>query len=146
MTKMDRRSDQRVKLSQARSALLAPHPRGEEQSFAEAFRYCAEAFDRFDLDKLDEAEKNLAQTVHRLMDVTGLEDKSGRGAHYERARLMSTDERLSSRGHLMISLPACDRTQGRGSYLQVQTRYLQLWVVFEGCPKGNHSFMKVLCK
>jgi hypothetical protein len=90
----DRFSYQTEKLSQARSALMAPHPWGEEKSFAEAFDYCTRAFKDFDVTQVkDENARCWIETIKRLKDTTNVQDPSGEGTWVDRARAMTEEEK-----------------------------------------------------
>ena len=81
-------SYQSEKLSQARSALMAPHPGGEEKSFAEAFLYCTHAFMDFDVTRVkDENASRWIETINRLKDTTN------EGTWDNRACAMSLEEK-----------------------------------------------------
>ena len=85
-----------VKLSEARRALMAPHPHGEAASYAAAFRACAGVLDSawpIPRDDLDRQARAWAATIERIMDTTGIEDPSGRGTFEIRAEQLSDDER-----------------------------------------------------
>jgi hypothetical protein len=94
-TGKDRFDYQGEKLSQARSALMLPHSRGEEFSLADAFAFCDRAFTNFNMDRIRDSEalRHIA-TIQRSMDTTGLtEDASGAGTWVKRGRMMSVDQR-----------------------------------------------------
>ena len=79
---------QSEKLSQARSALMAPHPGGEEESFADAFHYCTLAFTDFDVTRVkDENASRWIEIIERLKDTTK------EGTWVNRACAMSLEEK-----------------------------------------------------
>ena len=93
MTK-DRFSYQTEKLSQARSALMAPHPWGEDMSFAEAFDYCTRAFKDFDVTRVkDKNAYGWIETIKRLKDTTNVQDPTSDGKWIQRARAMDLEEK-----------------------------------------------------
>ncbi len=93
MTK-DRFTYQSEKLSQAQSALMTPHPMGEEKSFALAFDYCTRAFKDFDVTRvMDENAYGWIETIKRLMDTTNVQDPTSDGKWIQRARAMDLEEK-----------------------------------------------------
>lgn len=87
-------SYQSEKLSQARSALMAPHPWGEEISFAEAFDYCTRAFEDFDVTRVkDKNASRWIETIKRLKDTTNVQDPASDGKGIQRARAMDLEEK-----------------------------------------------------
>ena len=93
MTK-DRFDYQTQKLSQARSALMAPHPWGEEKSFAEAFDHCTGAFKNFDVTRVKDKDAcGWIETIKRLKDTTDVQDPTDEGTLVHRARAMSLEEK-----------------------------------------------------
>ncbi|ODT76129.1 hypothetical protein ABS71_03675 [bacterium SCN 62-11] len=95
-TQKDRFDYQGEKLSQARSALMLPHSRGEEYSLADAFSFCDRAFTGFSLDRIKDPEAlRHVMVIQRWMDTSGLsEDVSGEGTWVKRGRMMSVDNKL----------------------------------------------------
>ena len=90
----DRFSYQGEKLSQARSSLMLPHPMGEARSLALAFELCSRAFHQFDTERLqDDTARVWMETIKRLMDTTGVEDPTGEGTYFQRARRMTEEEK-----------------------------------------------------
>lgn len=86
---------QSEKLNAARRSLMAPHPKGEAQSYTFAFQECSLAFERFDVDEVkDDDARKWIKTIQRLMDTTGLHDVSGKGLWQVRAEQMSLDEKI----------------------------------------------------
>ncbi|MGK3985477.1 hypothetical protein WME99_20695 [Sorangium sp. So ce136] len=87
-------SYQSEKLSQARSALMAPHPGGEARSFASAFEFCSRAFHNFDIESVkDQNARHWIETIKTLMNTKGVQDTTGEGTYVHRARAMSTTEK-----------------------------------------------------
>jgi len=88
-------SRQAEKLDAARRALMAPHPKGETQSFVTAFQECDFALHHLDVNTLeDDNARRWISTIRRLIDTTGLQDPSGRGLWYVRAEQMSLDDKI----------------------------------------------------
>ena len=86
---------QAEKLDAARRALMAPHPKGETQSFVIAFQECDLAFYHLDVNALeDDSARRWVSTIRRLMDTTGLQDPSGRGLWYVRVEQMSLEDKI----------------------------------------------------
>jgi hypothetical protein len=82
------------KLSQARSALMPPHPWGEEISFAEAFDHCTGAFKDFDITQVkDKNAYGWIETIKRLKDTTNVQDPTKDGKGVQRARAMDLEEK-----------------------------------------------------
>jgi hypothetical protein len=91
----DRFDYQGEKLSQARSSLMAPHPSGEDQSFASAFDFCSRAFHQFDTDCVpDDSARDWISKIKSLMNTEGVQDTTGEGTFVHRARAMSVDEKM----------------------------------------------------
>ncbi len=82
------------KFSIARSILMLPHSRGEEESIAEAFHTCRSLLHTLDRDELDEDARGLVRKLDDLMNTDGLSDPSGRGLWLVKAKKFSTDEKL----------------------------------------------------
>lgn len=82
------------KLTQARSSLLAPHLKSEEQSFANAFELCSRAFFEFNVAEVeDEDAIEWIDTIKRLMNTSNMVDSTGEGTYVHRARFMTEDEK-----------------------------------------------------
>jgi hypothetical protein len=82
------------KLKEAQFALMAPHPEGEDKSFAFAFQYCKFAFMDFDETQVkDKDASRWIETIKRLMDTSDIREKTDEGAWLNRARAMSLEEK-----------------------------------------------------
>jgi hypothetical protein len=55
------------KLAEARRNLMAPHPRGEAESFVGAFRECDQALKSIRLKDLDDGAQSWAATIARVI-------------------------------------------------------------------------------
>jgi hypothetical protein len=83
------------KFSEARLALMLPHPTGEARRIADAFFACGLGLDHFDISKINDVDvRDSIDTVKRLMGTEGIEDPTGEGTNFHRARSMTTDEKL----------------------------------------------------
>jgi hypothetical protein len=90
----DRFAYQGEKLSQARSSLMAPHPMGEDRSFASAFEFCSRAFYDFDVERIkDENAHGWIDTIKRLMSTDGVSDPTDEGTFIHRARALTDEEK-----------------------------------------------------
>lgn len=81
----------------ARGTLMLPHPRGEEESIADAFSSCQAALDHLEHWNLaidDEDVRRWLEELAQLMNVEGLEDPARRGLYYVKAEMLSEDDRL----------------------------------------------------
>lgn len=67
------------KFAAARLILMAPHPKGEADSFGRAFIECGYGLDNLSIDDLNDYARSLVQTVKQTMDTTGIDDPNGRG-------------------------------------------------------------------
>lgn len=83
---------QSEKLSQARSALMLPHPRGQDQSIASAFDACNAGFHDLDRDVLDDNARDWVRKIEDLMDTTGLTDPDGLGLWLVKAASLTEDQ------------------------------------------------------
>jgi hypothetical protein len=86
---------QAEKFSEARRALMLPHPRGEEASIAEAFHAIERALYRFDTSSIEDSDAiGWIRQLEALKDTSGLTDETGDGLWTVKARQLSTEERL----------------------------------------------------
>lgn len=84
------------KLSAARRILMAPHPKGEDRSFAGAFFECMLGLEHVVLDDLDDNARRWVRTIKQTIDTTGVEDPTGsreEGLMFYRARGLSEEEK-----------------------------------------------------
>lgn len=87
-------SYQAEKLCQARSSLMAPHPGGEDLSFQQAFNYCSRALHDLNLELVDDdGARGWIAIIERVIDTTGIEDTTGEGLWFAKARSISCDEK-----------------------------------------------------
>lgn len=85
---------QSEKLSGALFTLMAPHPEGEDKSFAFAFQDCTLAFMNFDVTQVkDKNARGWIETIKRLMDTSNVQEKTDEGAWLNRARAMNSEEK-----------------------------------------------------
>jgi len=80
------------KLSAARRILMAPHPRGEAASYADAFHECMLGLKDIDRDDLDDNARTWMATVERTMDTADIDDPSKRGTWIIKAEMLTVDE------------------------------------------------------
>ena len=63
------------RLSRARTELMAPHRKGEEQSFIEAVIQCREAFKHFDVTRVeDKSARDNIETIKNFIDNIDAQD------------------------------------------------------------------------
>jgi hypothetical protein len=82
------------KLSAARRTLMAPHPRGEAESYAGAFHECMLGLRDHGVGDFDDSARPWYETVVRTMDTKGIHDPDGRGTWVMKAEQLSVDERV----------------------------------------------------
>ena len=82
------------KLAAARRGLMAPHPRGEAESYALAFHECMLGLRDLDRSKLSDQARSWVSTIERIMAETGIKDLDKRGTWTIRAEQMTLDERF----------------------------------------------------
>ncbi|EGH44753.1 hypothetical protein PSYPI_21235, partial [Pseudomonas syringae pv. pisi str. 1704B] len=82
------------KFASARSALMLPHPNGEDQSIATAFFECRQGLDRFDRSQFDESSSIWIRQLDQLMSTDGLEDPDRQGLFLVKARKLSVDDQI----------------------------------------------------
>ena len=82
------------KFASARSALMLPHPQGEDQSIATAFHECRLGLDRFDRSLLDESSSLWINQLDRFMATEGLDDPRREGLFVIKARTLSIDDQI----------------------------------------------------
>ena len=64
-------ADQADRFSRARSALMAPHRNGEEESFIEAVIQCKQAFKFFEVSRVEDKDvRGWLETIQRFTDKT----------------------------------------------------------------------------
>jgi hypothetical protein len=85
---------QSQKLSEARHALMLPHPRGEAESIAGAFALCSLGFHVMKTDGLDDNARRWVSKIQEMMDTSGIDDSEGRGKFLVKAERFSTDEKI----------------------------------------------------
>lgn len=67
------------KLAAARRMLMAPHPKGEADSFGHAFHECELGLRDVRPDDLDDSARSWVRTIRQAMDTTGIDDPQGQG-------------------------------------------------------------------
>jgi len=72
---------------------MAPHPRGEAESFAAAFHECQLGLRDVWPDDLDDNARSWVSTIRRLMDTTGIDDSEGRGTSLLKAERLTIEEK-----------------------------------------------------
>ena len=72
---------------------MAPHPRGEAASFANAFHECTLGLRNIAADDLDDSARRWLRTIQQAVDVTNVQPVGGRGAWEMKVEGMSLDER-----------------------------------------------------
>jgi hypothetical protein len=82
------------KLSRARHALMLPHTRGDAEDIADAFLFCSSAFELLATVNLDDRERSLFATIHKLSDTSGIENNGTDGVLMIRAARLTLDEKL----------------------------------------------------
>ncbi|MCF5202963.1 hypothetical protein [Pseudomonas syringae] len=82
------------KFASARSALMLPHPNGEDQSIATAFFECSQGLDRFDKSQFDESSGIWIRQLDQLMNTDGIEDPDRQGLYLLKARKLSVDDQI----------------------------------------------------
>lgn len=85
---------QSKKFSAARRSLMLPHPRGEAESIASAFREISFGLDNLDEGELDEAARNWVEKIKELMDATGIDDPTDRGQLSIKAEQLTEDQKF----------------------------------------------------
>jgi len=73
--------------------LMAPHQKGEAESFAAAFHECHLGLQDVRSDDLDDSARSWVSTVRALMDTTGIDDPESRGAWFLKAEKLSIEEK-----------------------------------------------------
>ena len=80
-------------LSDARRALMAPHPGGESHSFAAAFAFCSAAFERLDMATvLDDTVRSWVGVIDAAIDTAGLQGSSTEARWKAKAAQMPLEE------------------------------------------------------
>lgn len=82
------------KLSRARHVLMLPHSRGEAEDIVHAFQFCPSAFELLSTVNLDDRERSLFATIHKLMDTSCIEDNGADGVLMIRAEQLTLDQKL----------------------------------------------------
>jgi hypothetical protein len=80
------------KLAEARRSLMAPHPLGEAESFAGAFRECDQALKSIRLRDLDDGAQSWAATIARVIRGDRYEATT-EDAWLARAERLTADEK-----------------------------------------------------
>ena len=73
---------------------MLPHPRGESESIAHAFRSCSLGLHDLDRESLDDNARDWVRTIEKLMDTTGLSDPDGRGLWAVKAESLKEDQKF----------------------------------------------------
>jgi hypothetical protein len=80
------------KFAAARRTLMAPHPGGDDRSFAGAFLECDIGLRNVRDDDLDAGSRSWVASIRRLSDTSGVEPDN-RGTALRRAEELSLDEK-----------------------------------------------------
>jgi len=83
---------QAEKFGDARRALMAPHPKGEEDSFARAFHECWVGLKDLDESRLDGGTRHAVDVIRRALDTAGVASISPAGVLWP-SKIKSMDER-----------------------------------------------------
>ena len=86
-------SYQSEKFNQARRALMLPHAKNEAASIADAFLEIDLALHHFDESSVEGYARDKIQRLRQLMDISGEQHGSERGAWQAKAKKFSVDER-----------------------------------------------------
>jgi hypothetical protein len=105
-------SYQAEKFNLARRALMLPHPKGEAAAVADAFLELSLALHKFDDAALASGAREQLQRLRELMDTSGTEHGSERGAWAAKAKGFSTEDKLEISA-LVDSLASWFREHGR---------------------------------
>lgn len=81
------------KLAAARRILMAPHPKGEADSFAHAFLECEHGLRDIRLEDIDDSARSWLRTIKQAMDTSGIDDTQGRGRSFVKAENLSIEEK-----------------------------------------------------
>src|SRR6266699_2573759 len=89
-------SYQSEKFSAARSALMAPHPKGEAESFMHAFNECTHALNDFDVshDLINDDVRDWVRIVRETMDTSGIVPDPIKGTHLQKAERLTADQKF----------------------------------------------------
>jgi hypothetical protein len=83
------------KFAAARRHLMAPHPKGEADSFRAAFLECNLGLKDFRTEDLDDDARRWVSTIRELMDTTGIDDPQQRGTWILKAEQLTVEEKYS---------------------------------------------------
>lgn len=85
-----------VQFTRARSALMAPHPHGEEQSFVMSFEYCDLGLHRLQVEFIDNADAlQWIDTIRKTLNTSDLRSRGFKGSLWlAKANKMSDEERF----------------------------------------------------
>jgi hypothetical protein len=83
------------RFSEARSALMLPHPEGEAQSIAMCFFDCKMGLTDIKREHLDDDAAAWVETLGEFMNTEGIEDPGGVGTYLLRARQLTTDDQMT---------------------------------------------------
>jgi len=74
---------------------MLPHPRGEDEAWAEALGHCIEFLHELDVERdvTHEGPHEAIGTIRQAADTTGLEDPTGRGTIYVRIEQLTEADR-----------------------------------------------------
>ena len=82
------------KLSDARRALMLPHPKGETESIVNAFSECSKVLRIQPMPDLDDSASGWAETILGLMDTSKSDESAGDGTWDLKASSLSVEDRF----------------------------------------------------
>jgi hypothetical protein len=85
--------------SKARGVLMAPHPKGEAESFMHAFNECGHGLRDLETkhpsdDGLNDNVRGWLKIVRRIMDTSQIQPDSVKGTHLQKAEQLTIDEKF----------------------------------------------------
>lgn len=87
-------NDQSEKFAAARHALMLPHPKGEEQSIADAFFECSLGLEELNRRTLSVDVLEWITRLENLMNTEGLSDPNKEGLYKVKAKNLTLDEKI----------------------------------------------------
>jgi hypothetical protein len=82
------------KLSDARRALMLPHPKGETESIVNAFSACSQVLRIQPTPEFDDSARGWAETILELMDTSKFDESAGDGTWGLKASSLSVEDRF----------------------------------------------------
>ena len=81
------------KLSDARRALMLPHPEGETESIVNAFSECSQVLRIHPTPDLDDSASDWAETILGLMDTSKFDESAGDGTWDLKVSSLSVEDK-----------------------------------------------------